>query len=50
LEDAWSLPDAAPVLTSTHSLASDLDNAALTPVEEITASVSEQVKTKAMVI
>ncbi len=50
LEDAWSLPDAAPVLISSHSLASDLDNAALTPVEEITASVSEQIKTKAVVI
>jgi hypothetical protein len=50
LEDAWGLPDAAPVLTSCQSLASDLDNAALAPVEEITASISEQVKTKAVVI
>ncbi len=50
LEDAWSLPDAAPVLTSSPSLASDLDNAALAPVEQITASISEQVKTKAVVI
>ncbi|MEH1921540.1 hypothetical protein [Nostoc sp.] len=50
LEDAWGLPDAAPVLTSCQSLASDLDNAALAPIEEITASISEQVKTKAVVI
>ncbi|WP_375472509.1 hypothetical protein [uncultured Nostoc sp.] len=50
LEDAWSLPDAAAVLTSCQSLASDLDNAALAPIEEITASISEQVKTKAVVI
>jgi hypothetical protein len=50
LEDAWGLPDAAPVLTSCQSLASDLDNAALASVEEITASISEQVKTKAVVI
>ncbi|MEH2043902.1 hypothetical protein [Nostoc sp.] len=50
LEDAWGLPDAAPVLTSCQSLASDLDNAALAPLEEITASISEQVKTKAVVI
>ncbi|MEH2382294.1 MAG: hypothetical protein V7K27_25970 [Nostoc sp.] len=40
LEDAWSLPDAAPALTSSQSLASDLDNAALAPVEEITACIS----------
>ncbi|MEH2249826.1 hypothetical protein [Nostoc sp.] len=50
LEDAWSLPDAAPVLTSSQSLASDLDNAALVSVEQITASISEQVKTKEVVI
>ncbi|MEH1946424.1 MAG: hypothetical protein V7K77_05630 [Nostoc sp.] len=50
LEDAWGLPDAAPVLTSCQSLASDLDNAALAPIEEITVSISEQVKTKAVVI
>ncbi|MBE8971174.1 hypothetical protein IQ229_21875 [Nostoc cf. edaphicum LEGE 07299] len=50
LEDAWGLPDAAPVLTSCQSLASDLDNAALVSLEEITASISEQVKTKAVVI
>ncbi|MEH2208721.1 MAG: hypothetical protein V7K53_32410 [Nostoc sp.] len=50
LEDAWGLPDAAPVLTSCQSLTSDFDNAALAPLEEITASISEQVKTKAVVI
>ncbi|MEH2330675.1 hypothetical protein [Nostoc sp.] len=50
LEDAWGLPDAAPVLTSCQSLALDLDNAALAPIEEITTSISEQVKTKAVVI
>ncbi|MDM9581129.1 MULTISPECIES: hypothetical protein [unclassified Nostoc] len=50
LEDAWGLPDAAPVLTSCQSLASDFDNAALAPLEEITASISEQVKTKVVVI
>ncbi|MDZ8067983.1 MAG: hypothetical protein RMY64_20540 [Nostoc sp. DedQUE08] len=50
LEDAWGLPDASPVLTSCQSLASDFDNAALAPLEEIAASISEQVKTKAVVI
>lgn len=50
LEDAWGLPDAAPVLTSCQSLASDFDNAALAPLEEIATSISEQVKTKAVVI
>ncbi|MEH1838978.1 MAG: hypothetical protein V7L20_09465 [Nostoc sp.] len=50
LEDAWSLPDVAPVLTSSHPLASDVDNAALAPLEEITACISEQVKIKAVVI
>ncbi|MEH1822986.1 MAG: hypothetical protein V7L31_28575 [Nostoc sp.] len=50
LEDAWGLPDAAPVLASCQSLASDLDNTALAPIEEITVSISEQVKTKAVVI
>jgi len=40
LEDAWILPDAAPALTSSQSLVSDLDNAALAPVEEITACIS----------
>ncbi|MEH2278676.1 MAG: hypothetical protein V7K40_28805 [Nostoc sp.] len=50
LEDAWGLPDAAPVLTSSQSLASDLDNAALAPVEETATSISKQVKTKAVVI
>lgn len=50
LEDAWSLPDVSPVLTSSHSLVSDLDNAVLAPVEEIAACISEQLKTKAVVI
>ncbi|MBN3873209.1 MULTISPECIES: hypothetical protein [unclassified Nostoc] len=50
LEDAWILPDAAPVLTSSQSLASDLDNAALAPIEETTPSICEQVKSKAVVI
>ncbi|MCW5314536.1 hypothetical protein GTQ43_12165 [Nostoc sp. KVJ3] len=49
LEDAWTLPDATPVLACSHSLASDVDNTALAPIEEITASISEQVKTNAMV-
>jgi hypothetical protein len=50
LEDAWGLPDAAPVLTSCQSLASNLDNVTFAPLEEITASISEQVKTKAVVV
>ncbi|MHC5675140.1 hypothetical protein [Nostoc sp.] len=50
LEDAWILPDAAPVLTSSQSLASDLDNTALASVEETIPSIFEQVKTKAGVI
>ncbi|MEH2096012.1 hypothetical protein, partial [Nostoc sp.] len=48
LEDAWTLPDAAPVLACSHSVASDLDNATLTSIEEITASIySEEAKTEA---
>jgi hypothetical protein len=50
LEDAWTLPDAAPVLACSHSLASDLDHA-VAPVEEITASIySEEAKTEAVFI
>jgi hypothetical protein len=50
LEDAWSLPDATPVLAASQSLASNLDSAALTPVEETTPCTSEQFKTKAVLI
>ncbi|ACC82348.1 hypothetical protein [Nostoc punctiforme] len=51
LEDAWTLPDARPVLACSHSPASDLDRAAPAPVEEITASIySEEAKTKAVFI
>ncbi|WP_373527717.1 hypothetical protein [Nostoc sp.] len=50
LEDAWGLPDATPVLASSQSLVSDLNNAALAPVEEINIFVSEEAKTKAVVI
>ncbi|AVH66097.1 hypothetical protein CDG77_28665 [Nostoc sp. 'Peltigera membranacea cyanobiont' 213] len=51
LEDAWTLPDAAPVLACSHSVASDLDNATLTSIEEITASIySEEAKTEAVFI
>jgi hypothetical protein len=50
LEDSWTLPDATPVLASSHSLASDLDNTAITPVEETTICASEEIKTKAVLI
>jgi hypothetical protein len=51
LEDAWTLPDAAPVLACSHPLPSDLDRAGLAPVEEITASVySQEAKTEAVFI
>ncbi|MDF5706472.1 MAG: hypothetical protein PUP90_02030 [Nostoc sp. S4] len=38
LEDVWGLADAKPVLASSQSLASDLDNAALALVQETTVS------------
>ncbi|WP_017651675.1 hypothetical protein [Fortiea contorta] len=45
LEDAWSLPDARPVLVSAQSLASDLHHVALlAPVEEKTVCTAEQTK------
>lgn len=51
LEDAWSLPDARPVLVSSQSLASDLDNVALiAPVEETTTCNSEQVKATTVLV
>ena len=46
LEDAWSLPDAARVLASSHSMASNVNNVALTPVEEVANCSILEVETK----
>jgi hypothetical protein len=50
LEDAWSLPVATPVLASSQSLASDLDNLALAPVEETVITTSQEVQVQAVLI
>ncbi|MBW4614171.1 MAG: hypothetical protein KME21_13030 [Desmonostoc vinosum HA7617-LM4] len=50
LEDAWSLPDATPVLTSAHSLVSDLENAALASLEETTICTSQEANTKRVLV
>ncbi len=50
LEDAWSLPVATPVLATTHTRNSDLDNLQLAPVGEMSASTPAEVKTKAVLI
>jgi hypothetical protein len=50
LEDAWSLPVAKPMLPVSPTLNSDLDNLPLTPVEEIPALSSQEVRENASVI
>jgi hypothetical protein len=50
LEDAWSLPDATPVLISSQSLVSDLDHSVLALVEEQATCNPEQAKTKTALI
>jgi hypothetical protein len=48
LEDAWSLPDATRVLGSSHTLASDIDNKTLAPVEEVANCTLQEAKTRAV--
>ncbi len=48
LEDAWSLPDATRVLGVSQSMASNVDNIVLTPVEETVNSSSQEVKAEAV--
>jgi hypothetical protein len=50
LEDAWSLPDATPVLIPAQSLVSDLETSALTVVEETAICTSEQAKTTKVMV
>jgi len=42
LEDSWSLPDATPVLETSHSLVSVSDNMAVVTVEEIVSLTAEE--------
>ncbi|WP_066424723.1 hypothetical protein [Anabaena sp. 4-3] len=50
LEDAWSLPDATPVLNKSDCQITNLDNAAFVPVQETTASTFEQTKAETVLI
>jgi hypothetical protein len=50
LEDAWSLPVATPVLSSSHSLSTNLDNIALAPVEEIVIITSQETQVQPVFI
>ncbi|QSJ15352.1 hypothetical protein JYQ62_26370 [Nostoc sp. UHCC 0702] len=48
LEDAWSLPDATRILASSHSMASNVDNAAVAPVEEIVNCSLQEAEARAV--
>ncbi|MBH8556217.1 hypothetical protein I8751_28580 [Nostocaceae cyanobacterium CENA357] len=48
LEDAWSLPDATRVLDVSHSMASNVDNVVLTPVEETVNCSLQEAKAEAV--
>ncbi|HIK04518.1 MAG TPA: hypothetical protein IGS40_07350 [Trichormus sp. M33_DOE_039] len=50
LEDAWSLPDATPVLNKSDCQISSLDNTTFVPAQEKTASTSEQTKVETVFI
>ncbi|MBD2450714.1 hypothetical protein H6G76_27010 [Nostoc sp. FACHB-152] len=50
LEDSWSLPDATPVLETSHSLAAVADNINVVPVEEIVSLTPEEAEAKALLI
>jgi hypothetical protein len=50
LEDAWSLPDATPLVVSSQCLTSDLDNTVFIPVEETPIFASESVKAETVLI
>ncbi|MBD2209192.1 hypothetical protein H6G64_05410 [Calothrix sp. FACHB-156] len=50
LEDAWSLPDATPVVVATGNLASELEHTNIIQVEEITICTAEQARTETVLI
>jgi hypothetical protein len=50
LEDAWSLPDATPVMVASQTLASDLENTNLVPVAETSACTAEPAQTQTVLI
>lgn len=50
LEDAWCLPDARPVVVSSVSLASDLDNTAIVAEKEAVTCTSEQTQAETVCI
>ncbi|MBD2249782.1 hypothetical protein [Nostoc parmelioides] len=50
LEDAWSLPDATPVLVESEPLVCDVENAVFAVSQEKTASTSEQAKAETVLI
>ncbi|MBD2437294.1 hypothetical protein [Nostoc sp. FACHB-110] len=50
LEDSWSLPDATPVLGTSHSLVSGTENIAVLPVEETVNLISEETEVKTVLI
>ncbi|BAZ47873.1 hypothetical protein NIES4103_04770 [Nostoc sp. NIES-4103] len=48
LEDAWSLPDATRILASSGSMASNVDNAAVAPFEEIVNCSLQEAEARAV--
>ncbi|MCF4966124.1 hypothetical protein [Nostoc sp. CMAA1605] len=50
LEDAWSLPDATPVLNKSDCQISALEDSAFVSAQENTASTSEQTKVETVFI
>lgn len=50
LEDAWSLPDATPLVITAPPLVADLDNSTLTMFEETSSCSSEQTKATKVLI
>ncbi|MGH1396622.1 MAG: hypothetical protein ACRAVC_21695 [Trichormus sp.] len=50
LEDAWSLPDATPVLNKSDCEILTLDKDTFVPAQEKTASTSEQAKVETVLI
>ena len=50
LQEAWNLLDTRPVIVSSVSLVSDLDNTAFVPVEETVTQTSEQTQPETVCI
>lgn len=50
LEDAWSLPDAAPVLVESEALVCNVENSVFAVTQEKTASTSDQAKAETVLI